>query len=79
VKPRRVTMTVEFAPRVTRKLEHEVGETQAVIKEAIDELTPVALRLAQRNQPLDASAVQGSIMALRQATKHLARLTKYAR
>ena len=78
MKARHMTMTIEFAPRTGRKVEHAVGEAQTAVLDAITELRPVALRLDQRKQALDAAAVTSSIMALQIAAKRLAKLTKYA-
>lgn len=75
----KVTVTVEVPTLDMRRFEFITGEVQATMLDAAQELEPVVQRLRQRRQADDAQAVEASMTALKQSTRLLAKLTKFAR
>lgn len=75
----KVTVTVEVPSIDMRRFEFLTGEVQATMLDAAQELEPVAKRLRQRRQDVDAQAVEASMTALHRSTHLLAKLTKHAR
>lgn len=75
----KVTVTVEVPSIDMRRFEFLTGEVQATMLDAAQELEPVAKRLRQRHDVIDAQAIEASMTALKRSTCLLAKLTKFAR
>lgn len=76
MKPKRLTMTIEYQSHVSPSAEHAIGEAQAVLLDARDELRPLVLRA---RTPADKRAATIAIARIDEAVKRLAKLTKYSR